>query len=47
MTLSMILLVAALVLLILAGFNVASSKVSLGWLGVACVVGAILAGQRF
>lgn len=32
-----VLLVAGVVLLILAGLNVPSSKVSLGWLGLACI----------
>jgi len=40
--LALIFLVAALVLFVLAAIPIASTRVSLGWLGAACVVAAFL-----
>jgi hypothetical protein len=39
-----LLFIISLVLLILAGFNVASSRVSLGWFGMAFFVAGVLIG---
>jgi hypothetical protein len=45
--LTLFLMIAALVLLILAAFNVPSSRVNLGWLGLACwCLAVLLAGRR-
>lgn len=42
MNLDTILLVVSLILLVLAAFGVAAPRVNLGWLGLACVVLAML-----
>jgi len=44
--LTLFLMIAALVLLILAAFNVPSSRVNLGWLGLACWCLAVLLAGR-
>lgn len=44
--LHLILLVLALVLFLLAGFNVSAPKCDLGWLGLACLAGSFLVGVR-
>lgn len=41
---SLILLVAAFILFVLAAINVPSSRVSLGWAGLACLTLALLLG---
>lgn len=46
MTLSTILLLFALVLTTLAAFNIPSSRVNLGWLGLASATLALLLWQR-
>lgn len=44
MNVQQILFIISLVLLILAGFNVASNRVSLGWFGMAFFVAGVLVG---
>jgi hypothetical protein len=45
MSLTIILLVAAFILFLLAGFKVGEGRVSLGWLGAACSALAALLGR--
>lgn len=42
---ALILTVAALVLFVLAGLNLSHARVQLGWLGLACLTVALLAGK--
>jgi hypothetical protein len=44
-TLNLILLILAFVCLLLGAFGVASQRVQLGWLGMACGVLALLLGR--
>lgn len=45
MSWTVFLLVVALILLVLAAFNVAAPRINLGWLGVALIVLASLLGR--
>lgn len=45
MTISTLFLIIALVLFVLAAFNVPARNVALGWLGAAFVVAAMLIGS--
>jgi len=42
----LVLLVLALVLFVLAGIEIKVSRVNLGWIGLACLVGSQLMGGR-
>jgi hypothetical protein len=45
MALSAFFMVAALILFVLAAFNVGSPRFSLGWMGAACATAALLLGR--